>query len=176
MSHDPNLDYENPSSPSPGDADLGKALQIDPANLDAEFLKQPGLTYFYGELEVHAEFAYDEAKTRHEVLCAQIYEEKRRSHELSGQRISKATLDGLVALDERSKASTQILRDALKNKRMAKVAFQSIRDRMSVLISVGANQRAQFDAEPFTKSSSGWNSGPVRVDEAMVPGRFGKRS
>lgn len=171
-----NYDYENPYSPDPEDVDFNSAMRINEHDLNAEFMRQPGLISWYGVLEIHAMEEYEQAKTEHDVLVAKVAAEKRKRHELSGQRISNVLIEQMVQMDQKVVDSENILRQARRNKRMASVMFKSIESRMSVLISISANHRSQYHgADPHIRSSGSrvWNNQPAqgfRVDEAMVPG------
>lgn len=167
--NDPNIDASSPHGAVKISEQVQDDLRVDPDDLNMEFLKQPGLTHHYGTMEVLAEDRFEEAKIEHDVLVAKITEEKRRTYELSGQRIAKATLDGIVSMDPRVRDSSKNLKEARKAKKLAKVAMKAIDHRMSVLISLGANQRAQMQSEPSIRDER-----PVRVPGWDRTPRFGK--
>jgi len=122
--------------------DLVSDTYIDPDNITAEYSKQPALLAWYGVIYQQANNAYEKSKTELEIFEAKACNEARQ---LCEGKVTETYVKQLVMADEEY-ISRRHQVDALRAQaELTRRAFESIKEKGSALISLGAHIRAEIE-------------------------------
>jgi len=124
--------------------DLVADSYIDSENITAEFSKQPALLAWFGVIYQQANNSYETAKTELEIFEAKACNEARQCVE-EKVKVTETFIKQLVMADEEYISRRQRV-DALKAQaELTRRAFEAIREKGSVLISLGAHIRSEIE-------------------------------
>lgn len=118
---------------------------IDNTNLNHEFTVQASRYAYIAALTAKAEAAYNATKTARETAYAEIELAYREELAKSEVKVTEGIVKSYVTIDEVYNAALRKENDALRNWKTLKALEAGVRERGSMLISIGAQFR--FEAE-----------------------------
>lgn len=129
----------------------GQALRrdaiVNPNGLSEAMMEQASLTAHYHTLAAEAARQVDDAKLLLENVEAQVYRVIRDELASSGEKVTEALLERLVARHQRVIDTKKALNEAKQIEAVAKGAVQAMRDRKDMLVQLGSNEREEMKGE-----------------------------
>jgi len=137
---------------------ISKDLEINPSDLEAEFCNQPQRFRYYGELAEAAKDEMSRLKVDLERTYAVIDEEVRNKNFIHNQeaksksvapvKMTEKMVENCVITDPRYIAKLEEYSAARRQSGILKVYQDAMTHRLQMLIGIGANYRAEGNADP----------------------------
>jgi inorganic triphosphatase YgiF len=127
--------------------DIAKALQIDLDDITVEFSRQPALYAFFATLVPWCEYTetmMDLAKHQEYASADEAY---RKELITKGEKFTEAVITSLVTRDEDYDKASRKHMDAKFDTGIVKALTKSFEQRAEMLISLGAQQRHEYDQQ-----------------------------
>lgn len=132
---------------------FAKDVAVDPDLLKEEYAKQAADRAYYGELYVRAlEAALDASGERERVEAAVWLELKGKPPEEGKKPLSDDGVKNAVRVDARVAVANKAEVRALASKERANQRLKAISEKGEMLVSLGADRRAELEGELFMKA------------------------
>lgn len=125
--------------------DLGDAVDINEADLSAEFSKQASLLAYWGTLLEQAQNLHRRQDDRVESYAAELSLRIRKRAAASGEKTTEGKISDEIKNDVGYRKSKENLLDAKHEVEQLKVALRALEEKGKMLISLGAQKRAELD-------------------------------
>lgn len=149
------------TTPTNSAAYLAECVKIEPTALEEEFIRIPADLSFWNQRYADTYQLWLECKLKRETLYATLYRDKKMDLENNAQpRTLASGKPGAFKAPSESAIDTEILLDdSYQNARAEEIAAESekvrlwgimdaLRSKRDMLISIGAHQRAEMQADP----------------------------
>lgn len=116
---------------------------IDPEGINADFVTQASRLAYLNMLTANAEAAHQAEKSHTERVYAKVELDWRDS--LADKKTTEAQIKSLVIESDEYKKQSDLERTALLEYKLLKGLVEAMKERGSMLISLGANLRMEYD-------------------------------
>jgi len=142
------------------DSDYSKELEIDPNQLDIEWLRQPKLYFKYAQEAASAREQVDTVKLQLDITLAQVMQEVRSNPEGFGiAKVTEAAIDAAVKQDKRVITKQQKLIEEKNNAEVLRAAVDSFDQRKCALENLVKLHLGSYFAGPKE---------PRQLDKSMI--------
>ena len=133
-------------------SEFNEAARISEVELDRCMIEQNALRAYYGVLAAKAEAQATRVKNRFEVLEATLYNDVRGKLSGLDAKVTEKMIDNAIKIDPRWLKGKNLLAEAEEIAQTNKILAESLRDRASMLVQLGADRRDDFKGEMRTLS------------------------
>ena len=130
------------------DYDLKAELKIDPGALQAEFVEQPRAFAKWGALAIEARYQEEQAALAVKAAKANADADVRERMETANEKVTEPKVAAGVLLEQGVLDAEEGLREARRTRGLCDVAAESFRQRLQMLIGLGANYRTEAGLDP----------------------------
>lgn len=130
-------------------ADHGVSLN----NLDKCMMEQSGLRAFYGEQAARAEGQFNRIRMRFDVIEAQLYDAHRKALQLGPDKVTEKAVENAVKLDPKWARNKNTVIEAETIATINRSIVDALRDRVSMIMQLGADRREEFKGGARTMAS-----------------------
>lgn len=124
--------------------------RISDVELDHCMMEQNSLRAYYGSQAAYAEAQHARIKLKFEILEAKLYDEHRRILLEDGEKVTEKMVENRVKTDPKWFAGKSKVIDAQSIAEINRALVDSLRDRASMLIQLGADRRDEMKGQART--------------------------
>lgn len=149
--------------------DLEHDLTINPVDLDAEFVKHPGLYAFYAVSHAMSRDAGRRAKAERDAYRADLDTTIRSNWDSTSGRLTESAIERLIAGDTEFKARENAVNEAFHIENLLQAAVTAFEHKRDMLKELGRNTRVEY-------GEAGGISATLEVGKQMLRDRLAKKS
>lgn len=124
--------------------DLFEATRIDQNDLSKEFSQQPALQAWWGKLYADALHELQSITQNIDIVRAGWANEIRKKASQDGKKITEAGMTEALLLHPEAEELADMLNDAKHKENLLKKAYEAIKVKGDMLVSLGAQQRSEM--------------------------------
>jgi hypothetical protein len=127
---------------------LEEDIRINPSNLELEFVEQANRFAYWALMSEQAKDLAARKKIQLDMLYARLDFQTRDTHHQNGSKFTEKMIEGEVTTNQDYQVTNLDLADLRKLSALLQVAKEAMVMRKDMLISLGANYRAEGQADP----------------------------